>query len=92
MPFEDLKDWASTFRKPFYIAGPCSVESESQLRESIIPLIGKVDLFRGGIWKPRTRPGSFEGMGIDALKWLEVHIHIERQAVKRPALADSQAQ
>jgi chorismate mutase len=55
------------------IAGPCSVESEeqimktaSELKDSVLP-----DFFRAGIWKPRTRPGSFEGVGEKGLEWLE---------------------
>lgn len=71
MPVEDLKGWTSAYNKPFIIAGPCSVETEDQLRESITPLKGKVNLYRGGIWKPRTRPGTFEGMGKEGLEWIQ---------------------
>ena len=57
--------------KPFVIAGPCSAETHEQVLEtarrlSTIP----VQLFRAGVWKPRTRPGSFEGNGEQALEWL----------------------
>lgn len=57
---------------PFIIAGPCSAESREQVQE-VAGAISKlpVQLFRAGVWKPRTRPGSFEGMGIDALQWLK---------------------
>lgn len=59
-------------RKPYIIAGPCSAESPEQLLASCKPLAeqGKVSMLRAGIWKPRTRPDSFEGMGAQALPWL----------------------
>jgi chorismate mutase len=57
---------------PFVIAGPCSAESEAQVMETARQLkTMPVQLFRAGVWKPRTRPGSFEGMGIEALQWLK---------------------
>lgn len=60
--------------RPLYIAGPCSAESESQVVEAACSLskTGKVQVFRAGVWKPRTRPGSFEGMGEQALAWLQL--------------------
>lgn len=58
--------------KPFVIAGPCSAETEEQVLETAHALAGQdIDLFRSGIWKPRTRPGSFEGVGKEGLKWLK---------------------
>lgn len=59
--------------KPLLIAGPCSVETEEQVTQTAIRLqqTGKVDIFRGGIWKPRTRPGAFEGIGAKGLPWLQ---------------------
>jgi len=58
---------------PVIIAGPCSAESESQLLKTAIELSKNknIKIFRAGVWKPRTRPGSFEGAGSKALKWLE---------------------
>lgn len=58
--------------KPFVIAGPCSVESYDQLRQVSMTLHSEegVSLIRGGVWKPRTRPGSFEGWGEQALVWM----------------------
>ncbi len=56
---------------PFIIAGPCSAETEEQvltIARDLAPL--GIDLFRAGIWKPRTRPGAFEGVGAKALPWL----------------------
>lgn len=58
---------------PTLIAGPCSAETEAQVLETAraLALIPEVKVFRAGIWKPRTRPGAFEGMGEVALKWLQ---------------------
>ncbi len=57
--------------RPLLIAGPCSAESEEQVMEVASALAGKgVTLFRAGVWKPRTRPGCFEGVGQEALQWL----------------------
>jgi len=56
---------------PFLIAGPCSAETPEQLLEIARQLAPQgIDLFRAGIWKPRTRPGAFEGLGAKALPWL----------------------
>ena len=57
---------------PFIIAGPCSAESEEQLIETAkkISASGKVNMLRAGIWKPRTRPNAFEGVGSIGLPWL----------------------
>ena len=58
--------------RPLIIAGPCSAESEEQLLTTAKALAatGKVDVLRAGVWKPRTKPGTFEGIGADALPWL----------------------
>ena len=59
-------------KRPFVIAGPCSAESESQVL-SVCQDIAKnnsAQMLRAGIWKPRTRPGSFEGIGERALEWI----------------------
>lgn len=58
---------------PVIIAGPCSAETEDQLRQTCLQLAasGNVDALRAGIWKPRTRPGYFEGVGEIGLKWLQ---------------------
>jgi chorismate mutase len=55
------------------IAGPCSAETEGQVMQCAKDLakLKQVDLFRSGIWKPRTRPGSFEGVGKEGLSWLK---------------------
>ena len=59
-------------KMPFIIAGPCSAESEEQLIETAkkISASGKVNMLRAGIWKPRTRPNAFEGVGSIGLPWL----------------------
>ncbi len=63
-------DWNSKY--PILIAGPCSAESETQLLETAEMLKkSNIDLFRAGVWKPRTRPGNFEGVGALGLKWLQ---------------------
>ena len=56
-------------KKPLIIAGPCSAETVEQTLETAKALAasGKVDIFRAGGWKPRTKPGGFEGVGIPAL-------------------------
>ena len=53
-------------KRPLIISGPCSAETEEQVVETVqrIAATGKVDMISAGIWKPRTRPGSFEGIGV----------------------------
>src|SRR5215469_5064048 len=60
-------------KRPLIISGPCSAETEDQTVQTIERLAktGKVDMVRAGIWKPRTRPGSFEGIGTKGLPWLQ---------------------
>jgi chorismate mutase len=60
-------------KRPLIISGPCSAETEEQTVETAVRLAktGKVDIIRAGIWKPRTRPGSFEGIGTKGLPWLQ---------------------
>jgi chorismate mutase len=69
LPFDA---WGFSFRKPLFISGPCAVESEKQIHETADALskVG-VQLLRGGIWKPRTRPHSFQGIGAEGLQWLK---------------------
>jgi chorismate mutase len=59
-------------KRPLIISGPCSAETEEQVLETAqrLAATGKVDMLRAGIWKPRTRPGSFEGVGAKGLSWL----------------------
>lgn len=59
-------------KRPIVIAGPCSAETEEQVIETAKQLAGKgIKIFRAGIWKPRTKPGGFEGVGVDGLPWLK---------------------
>jgi chorismate mutase len=73
MQFQPLHTWLPAVEEPLIISGPCGAESPEQLLETAKQLraTGKVSLFRSGIWKPRTRPNSFEGKGEEALKWLQ---------------------
>ena len=58
-------------QRPTVIAGPCSAETEEQVMNTAAQLAGKgVKIFRAGIWKPRTKPGGFEGIGKEGLPWL----------------------
>jgi chorismate mutase len=68
-----LSSWINTEGKPLVIAGPCSAETEEQMLETATQIKeeGFAHVLRAGIWKPRTRPGSFEGMGEAALPWLQ---------------------
>ncbi len=60
------------FTKPVIVAGPCSAESEEQMLNTAIPLAEMgIKIFRAGIWKPRTRPNAFEGVGAEGLKWMQ---------------------
>ncbi|MCF8309401.1 MAG: 3-deoxy-7-phosphoheptulonate synthase, partial [Bacteroidales bacterium] len=57
---------------PMVIAGPCSAESEKQVMDAAraVATIPQVSVFRAGVWKPRTRPNDFEGVGEKGLQWL----------------------
>lgn len=73
MEIVPVSDWFEEFGDgPLFIAGPCSAESEEQLFDIARQMTGqsKPAVFRAGVWKPRTRPGSFNGMGLRALKWM----------------------
>lgn len=60
-------------KRPLIISGPCSAESEEQVLETAKQLAatGRVDVLRAGIWKPRTKPGGFEGIGAKGLPWMQ---------------------
>ncbi|MCL1822060.1 MAG: bifunctional 3-deoxy-7-phosphoheptulonate synthase/chorismate mutase type II [Prolixibacteraceae bacterium] len=68
-----IKEWLPQINNPLLIAGPCSLETERQTLETarLLAQDHRVFIFRGGVWKPRTRPGSFEGVGSRGLKWLQ---------------------
>jgi chorismate mutase len=69
----DISTWLKFDRIPWVIAGPCSAESEQQVISTAMELAksAHVKVFRAGIWKPRTRPNSFEGVGKIGLSWLK---------------------
>ena len=68
-----LQDWWKNREAPLLIAGPCSAENEKQVLDTAhqIAKSGQATIFRAGVWKPRTRPGTFEGIGVPALPWLQ---------------------
>ncbi len=69
LKFKPILDSAK--KRPILIAGPCSAETEEQVLRTAKALAKQnIDLFRAGIWKPRTRPNSFEGVGVEGLAWL----------------------
>ncbi|WP_432412861.1 chorismate mutase [Rasiella sp. SM2506] len=71
---KELRNWLNAFglQHPLVIAGPCSAETEAQVLK-IAHQLKDTDttVLRAGIWKPRTRPGNFEGVGALGLKWLQ---------------------
>ncbi len=75
MKIKSLNNWnlIKDLRRPMLIAGPCSAESEEQVLQTARALAenSKVDIYRAGIWKPRTRPNAFEGVGSRGLAWLK---------------------
>ena len=72
MDIQQSQAWHRFTELPILIAGPCSAESEDQLLETAGRLDrSRVQVFRAGIWKPRTRPDHFEGVGEIGLRWME---------------------
>ena len=71
LQLESITSWLKADR-PIIISGPCSAETEEQMVATAkqIAATGKVHALRAGIWKPRTRPGQYEGAGEEGLKWL----------------------
>ncbi|WP_432712850.1 chorismate mutase [Pedobacter sp.] len=69
---QPLSSWINLKNEPLIISGPCSAETEEQLLATahLLAATGKVSVLRAGIWKPRTRPGEFEGIGSIGLEWL----------------------
>ncbi|KEQ28702.1 chorismate mutase [Pedobacter antarcticus] len=70
---QPLSSWINLKSEPLIISGPCSAETEEQLLSTahLLAATGKVSVLRAGIWKPRTRPGEFEGIGSIGLEWLK---------------------
>jgi len=73
LQIEPIQNWSIYKGRPLLISGPCSAETEEQVMETARQLaaLKKVDVYRAGIWKPRTRPNAFEGVGTEGLKWLK---------------------
>jgi chorismate mutase len=69
-----ISHWLPTIDNPLLISGPCSLESEEQALATARELAKdkRVFVYRGGVWKPRTRPGMFEGVGSIGLEWLKL--------------------
>lgn len=73
MSIKTIEQWGLGLSTPLWVAGPCSAESKEQIEKISHGLKGSgVQLFRAGIWKPRTRPNSFEGVGVEALDWMQI--------------------
>ena len=71
LEFLSGSDNDSRRRRPFVISGPCSAESREQVMDTAAALKKEgVNVFRAGAWKPRSKPGGFEGKGVEALPWL----------------------
>jgi chorismate mutase len=73
LKIKPLKSWLKDFQEPLLISGPCSAESEDQLRNTAKQLVFHtvIRILRAGIWKPRSRANMFEGVGEIGLKWLK---------------------
>jgi len=72
MEFESILLPGIDAKRPLVIAGPCSAESEEQVLSTGRQLAANgIKIFRAGIWKPRTKPGGFEGVGMVGLPWLQ---------------------
>lgn len=74
MEIKEIKDWGLNIvcERPIIMAGPCSAETEEQVLNTGRELKAQgISIFRAGIWKPRTRPNSFEGVGTQGLQWLK---------------------
>jgi chorismate mutase len=72
LQIEPITFCGECFSRPIIIAGPCSAESEEQVLSTAVELSARgIKIFRAGIWKPRTRPNAFEGVGSIGLRWLK---------------------
>jgi chorismate mutase len=87
----DISTWLKFDKTPWLIAGPCSAESEKQVL-SIAQKLTKsphVKVFRAGVWKPRTRPNTFEGVGEVGLEWLKA-VKAETSLLTTTVVANTQ--
>ncbi len=77
MKIDSINTWGVESHRPLIMAGPCSAESEEQVMETARGLKEQgIQIFRAGIWKPRTRPNCFEGVGFEGLQWLK---HVKQE-------------
>ena len=70
----EIQSFIPNDHHPFLMAGPCSAETEAQVQQTVdelIQFVPQVDVIRAGIWKPRTRPNAFEGVGAIGLSWIK---------------------
>lgn len=92
MNFTPIHNWFyEAINHPLFICGPCSAETEKQVLSTANELSkeGKINVFRAGVWKPRTRPGTFEGVGEKALNWL---IEVKKQTQLKVAVEVASSQ
>lgn len=91
MTIQPLNSWITENGEPLIIAGPCGAETEEQVLQTAekISQINRVKLLRAGIWKPRTRPNSFEGVGEKGLLWLK---EVQQQFKLKTAVEVANAQ
>ncbi len=91
MEIQALHNWITKDNQPLIIAGPCGAETEEQVLQTAFELsaTGKINLFRAGIWKPRTRPNAFEGVGEKGLIWLS---EVQKQYKLKTAVEVANAQ
>ncbi|MDR2083391.1 MAG: bifunctional 3-deoxy-7-phosphoheptulonate synthase/chorismate mutase type II [Bacteroidales bacterium] len=68
---QEFSSWSPSFDKKLIIAGPCSAESEKQVLNTAEAIVNDINIFRVGIWKARTQPKTFTGIGKSGLKWLK---------------------
>jgi len=85
-----INDWLNFPERPILISGPCSAESEEQMITTAKQIVKYFpnNIFRAGIWKPRTRPSSFEGVGEIGLQWLK-HVKQETGMLVTTEVANS---
>ncbi|MDL2228283.1 bifunctional 3-deoxy-7-phosphoheptulonate synthase/chorismate mutase type II [Bacteroidales bacterium OttesenSCG-928-K03] len=68
---QEFSSWSPSGNKKLIIAGPCSVESEKQLFSTAESIVDDIHIFRAGVWKARTNPNTFAGVGEKSLRWLK---------------------
>lgn len=86
-----LNNWITVDQEPLIIAGPCGAETEEQVLQTaaLLAAIPSIKVFRAGIWKPRTRPNAFEGVGEKGLDWLK---HVQKRFGLKTAVEVANAQ